>query len=136
MFTPEKFTANRDEVLKAEQIAAQLLGAEVNPTPKDTRYLDQLRAADLLKDGEPYCEVKVDWKSALTDNCCFEIGSLERSKAPYVVYVLPTYYLFARGRILAHSRDLDLRVGGDFNQELRLIKRAQFVRLPFVKRIG
>jgi len=136
MFSPTKFVKNRDEVLKAEEIAAQLLGAEVNPTPKDNRYLDQLRAADLLKDGQPYAEVKVDWRSAVTDNVVVETGSLFKSSAPYVVYVLPCFFMAPRVELLSETNLWPQTKGGDWNEELRLIKRTDFIKLPFVKRIG
>lgn len=140
MFTETKFKANRDEVRRAEETAAALFRkmgypVTVNPTPKTHRNLAQLREADLLyQDTFPYVELKVDYKSVLTGNVCIETGSLERSEAHYVVYMLPSYFCAPRIELLTQANFWPPVKGGDWGDELRLIPRKEFIKLT--KRIG
>src|SRR4051812_46316233 len=99
MFTPAKFVANRDEVLRAEEIACKLfqmagMPITVNQTTKHNRYLSELREADLLYAGmSPFAEVKTDWMSATTKRVAFEFGSLKGSSSHWLVQMLPTYFV-------------------------------------------
>jgi hypothetical protein len=142
MFTPAKFVANRNEVLRAEDTAARLfqmagMPITVNQTPKHNRYLPELREADLMYGGlSPFAEVKTDWYSATSKRVAFEFGSLRASSAPFVVYMLPTYFSAPRGRILSLEPFLETRPGGDFGNPIGLMDRSDYVRLPFVKRMN
>jgi len=140
MFTPAKFVANRDEVLRAEYTAASLfqmagMPITVNQTPKHNRYLLELREADLLYSGfSPFAEFKTDWMPATTKRVAFEFGSLKGSSSHWLV--LPTYFVAPLAKIIALEPFLESRPGGDFHNPLGLMDRSEFVRLPSVKRMN
>ena len=106
MYSQERFLKNRDEVRRAEFTASKLfqmagIPVTLNPTPKLSENLSQLRQADLLYAiFIPYAEVKVDWMSATTKNVAFEIDSLRASEAHWLVQVLPVYFVAPRKQIL------------------------------------
>jgi hypothetical protein len=75
------------------------------------------RAKDFLVNSVPV-ELKTDIMSFKTGNLCIEKISLENHAAPFILYMLPQFYVGRRGELLNwYHRAIDKRLIGDDKRE-------------------